>query len=179
MLLLKKYFSFSLYIKRNKTKRTSRRRGQQLLTWGTVSSRYKYNSKLQETFGGTVETTGTKIKTGFCITKMPYKEFFWHSMALNCEVSSLMQLKFELYWDFMPVLVVSKFEEDVIENEPNFFSTTKGNVTKKRLIRSGRNSNLSEILCLSSLPVSLMAIEFRVIEKRWIHHFLQCKSMGK
>ena len=41
------------------------------------------------------------------------------------------------------------------------------------------NSNLSEILCLSSLPVSLMATEFRVTEKRWIHHFLQYKSVGE
>ena len=60
-----------------------------------------------------------------------------------------------------------------------FFSTTQGHVTKKWLIRSGRNSNLSEILCLSSLPVSLMETEFRVTEKRWIHHFLQYKLMGK
>ena len=57
--------------------------------------------------------------------------------------------------------------------------TTQGQVTPKWLIRSGRNSNLSEILCQSSLPVSLMVIEFRVTEKRWIHHFLHYKSMGK
>ena len=38
-------------------------------------------------------------------------------MALNCEASSLILLKFELNWDFMPVLVASKFEEDLIENE--------------------------------------------------------------
>ena len=35
---------------------------------------YKYNSKLQATFGGTVEATGTETKTSFCITKTPYKE---------------------------------------------------------------------------------------------------------
>ena len=79
----------------------------------------------------------------------------------------------------MSVLVPSKFEEDLIENEHHFFSTTQGHVTPKWFIRSGRNSNLSEILCLFSLPVSLMEIEFRVIEKRWIHHFLHYKSMGK
>ena len=37
--------------------------------------------------------------------------------ALNCKASSLIQLKFELYWDFMPVLNASKFEEYMIENE--------------------------------------------------------------
>ena len=79
----------------------------------------------------------------------------------------------------MPVLVASKFEEDLIENEHHFLSTTQGHVTLKWLIRSGCNSNLSETLCLSSLPVSLMAIEFRVTEKRWIHHFLQYKSVEK
>ena len=45
------------------------------------------------------------------------------------------------------------------------FSTTQGHVTPKWLIRSGPNWNLSETLCLSSLPVSLMETEFRVIKK--------------
>ena len=67
--------------------RTSRPRGQQSLTWGTVSSRYKYNSKLQATFRGTVETTGTgtETKTGFWIKKKhPMRKFFgtqWHLTA--------------------------------------------------------------------------------------------------
>ena len=42
-------------------------------------------------------------------------------MALNCEASSPIQLKFELFWDFMPVLVASKFEDDLIEREHHFF----------------------------------------------------------
>ena len=60
----------------------------------------------------------------------------------------------------------------------SFFFTTQGHVTPKWLIRSGHNSNLSEILCQSLLPVSLMEIEFRVTKKRWIHHFLHYKPMG-
>ena len=45
------------------------------------------------TFGGTVETTGTgtEIKTNFCITKTPYKEFFgtqWHLIAKPAVVQS-------------------------------------------------------------------------------------------
>ena len=46
-------------------------------------------------------------------------------MALNCEASSPFQVKFELHWDFMTVLVASKFEEDLIKNE-YFFSPLKG-----------------------------------------------------
>ena len=39
---------------------------------------YKYNSKLQATFGGTVETTGTGTETKicFCITETPHEEIF-------------------------------------------------------------------------------------------------------
>ena len=48
--------------------------------------------------------------------------------------------------------------------------------TPKLLIRSGPK-NLSEILCLSLLPTSLMETEFRLTEKRWTHHFLYYKSM--
>ena len=47
-------------------------------------------------------------------------------MALNYEASSPIKLKFELHWDFMPVLIASKFEEDLIENEHNFFPPLKG-----------------------------------------------------
>ena len=67
-------------------------------------------------------------------------------MALNCEASSLIQLKFELHWDFMPhcpsckqVWRRSKWKWT------SFFSTTQGHITPKWLIRSGRNLNLSTI----------------------------------
>ena len=51
---------------------------------------------------------------------------FWHSMAFNCETSIPIQLKFELPWDFMPVLVASTFEEDLTDNEHQFFPPLKG-----------------------------------------------------
>ena len=55
----------------------------------TFSKRdYKCNSKLQATFDGTVETTGTETKTGFCITKSPYKEIFWHFLTVKPAVRS-------------------------------------------------------------------------------------------
>ena len=44
--------------------------------------------------------------------------------------------------------------------------------------RSGRNSNLSEILCMSSLPASIKRIGSKATEKKWRHHFPHYKSMG-
>ena len=40
------------------------------------------------------------------------------------------------------------------------------------------DSNLSEILCMSSLPVSIKRIESKTTEKRWRRHFPHYKSMG-
>ena len=46
------------------------------------------------------------------------------------------------------------------------------------MVRSGRNSNLSEILCMPSLPSSMKRIWSKAMEKRWRHHFPHYKSMG-
>ena len=46
------------------------------------------------------------------------------------------------------------------------------------MVRCGRNSNLSEILCMSSLPASIKRIGSKTIKKRWRHHFPHYKSMG-
>ena len=46
------------------------------------------------------------------------------------------------------------------------------------MVRSGQNSNLSEILCMSSLPASIKRIGSKTTKKRWRHHFLHYKSMG-
>ena len=45
------------------------------------------------------------------------------------------------------------------------------------MVRSGRNSNLSEILCMSSLPASIKRIGSKPTEKRWRHRFTHYKSM--
>ena len=75
----------------------------------------------------------------------------------------------------MPVLITCKFDKDPIkgdwEKAGDIFSNAQGHVTPKWLVRYNQNSNLSEILCLSSLPVSLMKTEFTVPEKKWRHHF--------
>ena len=46
------------------------------------------------------------------------------------------------------------------------------------MVRSGRNSNSSEILCMSSLSASIKWIGSKTTEKRWRHRFLHFKSMG-
>ena len=61
----------------------------------------------------------------------------------------------------MPVLVTNKFDEDPIKNETaslecmGNFSDAQGHLTLSGVVRSGPNSNSSEILCLSLLPASL------------------------
>ena len=39
------------------------------------------------------------------------------------------------------------------------------------MVRSGRNSSSSEILCMSSLPASIKRIRSKTTEKKWRHHF--------
>ena len=58
------------------------------------------------------------------------------------------------------------------------FFRPQGQVTPKSDVRSGRNSNSSEILCMSSLPASIKRIGSKTTEKRWRHHFPHYKSMG-
>ena len=87
------------------------------------------------------------------------------------------------------VLVTRKFDEDRIKNEwasleipfshyksMGNFSDAQGQLTP--VVRSGRNSNSSEILCMSSLPASIKRIGSKTTEKRWINRFPHYKSMG-
>ena len=46
-----------------------------------------------------------------------------------------------------------------------------GRITPKWIIRSGPNSNLFQLLCMSSLSASLTMIQSEVPEKSWRHHF--------
>ena len=45
------------------------------------------------------------------------------------------------------------------------------------MVRSGRNSNSSEILCMSLLPASIKRIGSKTTEKRWRHCFSHYMSM--
>ena len=55
----------------------------------------------------------------------------------------------------------------------------QGHVTPKWLIRSGRNSNSSEILCLSWLPASLTKIRSKMNELACGHYFPIIYVYGK
>ena len=54
----------------------------------------------------------------------------------------------------------------------------QGQLTPKSVVRSSRNSNSFEIVCMSSLPASNKRIGSKATEKRWRHHFPLYKSMG-
>ena len=83
----------------------------------------------------------------------------------------------------MPVLVTSKFDEDSIKTERASLETPFSHYKSMRnfsdaqgqVVGPGRNSNSSEILCMSSLPASIKRIGSKTTEKRWRHCF---KSMG-
>ena len=54
------------------------------------------------------------------------------------------------------------------------FSDVQGQLTLQSVVRSGRNSNLSELSCMLTLPAS----RSRTAEKKWRHHFSHYKPMG-
>ena len=88
--------------------------------------------------------------------------FFLHSRASNSKVHSAILPEYELIRDFMPVPVICNFHEDPIKTNQAMLGTRlnmgffgiKGQVTPESMVRSGRNLNLFEILCLSMLSAS-------------------------
>ena len=72
-----------------------------------------------------------------------------HSKACNSEVNSPLWPEMVLVQDFMPVLVVCKFEEDPIKTEGAimsiFFSSAQGQVTRKSMDGCVQNSNSFEL----------------------------------
>ena len=58
------------------------------------------------------------------------------------------------------------------------FLDAQGQLTPQSVVRNGRNSNTSEILCMSSLPASIKRVGTKTTEKRWRHRFPHYKSMG-
>ena len=55
---------------------------------------------------------------------------------------------------------------------------TQGQLTPQSVVRSDRNSNSSEILCMSSLPASIKRTGSKTNKKRRRHHFPYYKSTG-
>ena len=91
----------------------------------------------------------------------------------------------------MTVTVTSNFDDDSIKNEraskgtvfshyksTGFFLDAQGQLTPLSGVRSCRNWNSSEILCMSSLPASIKRIKSKTTDKRRRNCFPHYKSMG-
>ena len=65
-------------------------------------------------------------------------------------------MNFELIQDFMVLLVTCKNKEDPIENHIDF--SEHGQLTLWSMVASGRSSNSSKLLCISSLPARMKKI---------------------
>ena len=86
----------------------------------------------------------------------------------------------------MDVLVTFKYEEDPIKNRGARvfttlyvnFSDAQGQITLESVMVSGRNSNSSKLLCMSSLPARMRMIESKMKELECSRYFSHYKSMG-
>ena len=58
------------------------------------------------------------------------------------------------------------------------FLDIQGQLTPKSVVRSDQNSNLSEILCMSSLPAGIKRTGSKTTKERWRYHFPHYKSTG-
>ena len=97
--------------------------------------------------------------------------------------------KFELIQAFMHVLVrmrmiKSKMKE--LEFSQDFshyksmgiFPDAQGQLTPQSFVRSGRISNLSEMLWMFSLPASMKKIQSKMKALEWSQHFSHYNPMG-
>ena len=95
-----------------------------------------------------------------------------------------------VYRTIGPTLVITcKYEKDPIKNSQwghrfshykpmEIFSDVQGQLTLQSVVQSGRNSNLSELSCMLSLPASMKRIGRKTAEKKWRHRFLHYNPMG-
>ena len=112
-----------------------------------------------------------------------FPQHFRHSRASNSKTNCPIWPEIELFRDLISALVISKCDEDPIKTEcANLakpfshykslgFLDARGHLTPKKVVRSGRNSKSSEILCLSSLPARLTKIGSKLKGLAWIHRF--------
>ena len=112
--------------------------------------------------------------------------FFWHKRASNSIVNSPFWPEFELVRDVTPVQIIYKFHKypiktrkAILRTRSNMVFSALQRVTRKSFVRSGRNSNLSEILWLPCLPASWKIILSNVKSLSSGQHFLNYKFMGK
>ena len=78
----------------------------------------------------------------------------------------------------MAILVTSKYNEDPIKivgarvatTQNIDFSNTQGQITPQSEVGSGRNSNSSEMLCMSLLPARIKNIRIKMKALKWPQH---------
>ena len=88
---------------------------------------------------------------------------------------------FKLIQALMYVTITCKY--DPIKNNREkvatpFFKLYHYLLSWKPVVGSGRISNSSKLLCMSSLPASMKRIRWKIAEKMRWRHFLHFKSMG-
>ena len=106
---------------------------------------------------------------------------FRHSRVSNSKMSGLIRPKIELDQAFMPVLVTSNFDDDLIKNGRASMETPFSHCKGSKL--RSQWSNLAEIWTrprFYACPRYLQYKKDRVkaTEKRWRHPFPDYKSMG-
>ena len=105
---------------------------------------------------------------------------------VNSAVHDRIWLNFELIQGLIVVLATCKNEEDLFKSELARGGTrlyvdvldTEGQITPWSVVRSGRNSNSSKLLCMSSLPARMKKIQSKMKSLERPHHFSHYKSMG-
>ena len=99
------------------------------------------------------------------------KPFFIITLSVTMETSGWIWPNFKLIQALMYVIITCKYEKDPIKKsrekvETSFshykpmgiFSEAQGQLTPQSVVQSGRNSNSSELSCISSLPASMKRI---------------------
>ena len=116
---------------------------------------------------------------------------FRPSRASNSKMRGLIRPKIKLDRAFMPVLVTSNVDDDLIKNKRASMETafshykSMGNFFRRSRVANSVVSSpiwpkfeLVRNLCMSSFPASIKRIGSKATEKRWRHPFPHYKSMG-
>ena len=123
-----------------------------------------------------------RMKNGREKVKTPF--FPVITLSVTMETSGWIWPNFKLIQALMYVIITCKYEKDLIKNsrekvETSFFhykpigifSDVQGQLTPQSVVQSSRNSNSSELSCMSSLPASMKRIRLKTAEKKWRHSF--------
>ena len=113
------------------------------------------------------------------------------TISITMETSAWIWPNFQLIQALMYVIITCKYEKDLIKKSrkkwrhrfPIFlslwvFSDAQEQLTPQSVVQSGRNSNSSELSCMSSLPASMKRIGWKSAEKEWRHRFLHYNPIG-